>query len=200
MFALAGLGADVTSVDISEAQLDIARDRASQLGLTINLVRADVTDLAMLDNDSFDIVYTGGHIAVWVSDLPLFYRETARILRPSGLFVVSEYHPFRRIWDDTKPELDVRFSYYDLGPHQWSMGEDLPDNAAGPLPSYEFHWTVSQYIMAVINAGCEILHVDEFGDQPESHETGPSLEGLPASLLIVSRKKDAILVHTHGQQ
>ena len=48
VFALAGMGADVTSVDISEAQLRIAEERAEILGLTISFVRADVTDLDVL--------------------------------------------------------------------------------------------------------------------------------------------------------
>ena len=40
----AGMGAQVTSVDISQTQLDIAAGRARELGLAINFVRADVTD------------------------------------------------------------------------------------------------------------------------------------------------------------
>ena len=39
-FALAGLGARVTSVDISQRQLAIAEDRARTLGLDIAFVRA----------------------------------------------------------------------------------------------------------------------------------------------------------------
>ena len=35
VFALAGLGAIVTSVDISQNQLDVARDRAQELGLSV---------------------------------------------------------------------------------------------------------------------------------------------------------------------
>lgn len=42
VFALAGLGAKVTSVDISEQQLEVARRRAAELGLQVDFVRADV--------------------------------------------------------------------------------------------------------------------------------------------------------------
>jgi 2-polyprenyl-3-methyl-5-hydroxy-6-metoxy-1,4-benzoquinol methylase len=58
VFALAGMGARVTSVDISEKQLDTASERATELGLEITFVRADVVDLSPLQDESFDLVYT----------------------------------------------------------------------------------------------------------------------------------------------
>src|SRR6267154_4040137 len=45
VFALAGMGVKVTSIDISEQQLDVARNRATALGLDVEFVRADVVDL-----------------------------------------------------------------------------------------------------------------------------------------------------------
>jgi hypothetical protein len=47
-FALAGLGAQVTSVDISERQLEVADGRARALGLDLEFVRADAADLTAL--------------------------------------------------------------------------------------------------------------------------------------------------------
>src|SRR2546428_10962572 len=61
VFALAGLGAFVTSVDISQNQLQVAQQRSRELGLSIEFVQADVTDLSALTSGSFDVVYTGGH-------------------------------------------------------------------------------------------------------------------------------------------
>ena len=43
VFALAGIGATVTSVDISEKQLEIAKERASILGLDISEISTEVT-------------------------------------------------------------------------------------------------------------------------------------------------------------
>ena len=188
VFALVGLGANVVSVDISQEQLNIASARAKELGLDVMFLRSDVTDLSALDSDTFDVVYTGGHVAVWVSDLRKYYGEAARILKPGGLFIVNEYHPFRRIWDDSTPSLSIAFPYFDRGPHEWDRSEELPDAEPGSLPQYEYHWTVSEYLAAVMSAGCELLSLDEFGDAPDCWEAGPSLSGLPLNLLIVSRK------------
>ena len=44
-------------------------------------MEADVTDLSRLESSSYDLVYTGGHVGDWVSDLRAYYREAIRILR-----------------------------------------------------------------------------------------------------------------------
>src|SRR5262245_51080413 len=57
VFALVGMGALVTSVDISELQIQIARSRAAALGLQVDFVQADVVDLSVLCDATFDAVY-----------------------------------------------------------------------------------------------------------------------------------------------
>ncbi|MDE3001450.1 MAG: class I SAM-dependent methyltransferase, partial [Gemmatimonadota bacterium] len=151
-FTLAAAGAQVTSVDISEVQLEIAAGRAGELGLSIAFHRADVIDLGGpggLPDGHFDIVYTGGHVAVWVSDLKRYYGEGIRILKPGGLFMVNEYHPFRRLWKHGSGPLRQEFHYFDHGPFTYDRSEELPE-VTGPLPSYEFHWAVSDMIRALL--------------------------------------------------
>ena len=187
VFALAGLGAKVTSVDISQTQLDIAAGRASELGLDISFVRADVTDLSDIEDESFDVVYTGGHVAVWVSDLIKYYGEAGRILRPGGLFFVNEYHPFRRPWKETPDRLELEFNYFDRGPAQYDRSEDV-NAAPGTYPSYEFRWTVSDFVNALLDSGCELLLLEEFGDRQPDWTPIP-VAGLPGSLILAGRKK-----------
>jgi SAM-dependent methyltransferase len=187
VFALAGLGAVVTSVDISRKQLDVAAGRAQQLGLSVSFVQADVTDLSSLSDASFDVVYTGGHVAVWVADLDAYYSEAVRILKPGGLFMVNEYHPFRRIWRDSKKALRVEAPYLNRGPFEYDLSEDILRGKAGSLKSYEFHWTIADYLNAVLRTGCRLLLVDEFGEDVFDWEGAP-MQGLPGNLLIVSQK------------
>ena len=212
-FALAVAGARVTSVDISQTQLDIAAERAGELGLSIRFLRADVTDLGGLgelcgprgqSEGGFDIVYTGGHVAVWVSDLKRYYGEGCRILKPGGLFMANEYHPFRRLWKHGPGPLEQAFHYFDHGPFTYDRSEDLTEGAGppgegagppgppgppGPLPSYEFHWTVSDMVRALLDGGCELLAMEEYGDGRQDWESGAPLEKMPSNLLLVGRKK-----------
>jgi SAM-dependent methyltransferase len=187
-FALCGLGATVTSVDISERQLRVARRRAAALGLEVNFVRADVADLSGLGDATYDLVYTGGHVAVWVSDLRRYYAEAARLLKPNGCLIVSEYHPFRRVWQRSPNFLELRFNYFDRGPHRSEAVADVLDAAAGEWEQFLFRWTVADYISALLAAGCRLVHAEEFGDTAESWEGAP-MAGLPASLLLVGRRE-----------
>jgi SAM-dependent methyltransferase len=186
-FALAGMGAKVTSVDISQQQLDVAKRRAHELCLPMTFLRADVTDLSEVADATFDAVYTGGHVAVWVSDLGLYYGEAARVLRPNGLFMVAEYHPFRRLWRESQDQLAVEYPYFARGPFEYDVTADVLHPKPGTLKSYEFHWTVSDHINAVLKARCRLLEVHEFGESVADWERAP-LHGLPEYLLIVARK------------
>jgi ubiquinone/menaquinone biosynthesis C-methylase UbiE len=188
VFALAGLGAHVTSVDISQNQLDIAQKRAEELGLKIAFQQADVLDLSVFKNNSFYIVYTGGHVAPWVSDLEIYYSEAVRILKPKGIFIVDEYHPFRLIWEYSEDDLIIENSYLDRGPFEYSLTEYILSREQGEYTSYEFHWTVSDYINAVLKTGSKIQVFEEYGENVADWERAP-FHGLPESILIISEKK-----------
>ena len=174
-FAFAGLGAVVTSVDISARRLEIAAERARTLGLTLTFVRADVTDLSPLDRESFDLVYTGGHVSIWVSDIAKYYAEAVRILKRGGSFVVNEYHPIRRMWSGSEGAKPAH-RYFDRGPYEYES-------------TFEYHWTVSDHIQAVIDAGCRIDRIEEHGDgMGDEYWTAADLAALPAYLLMVGTK------------
>ena len=188
VFALAGMGARLISVDISQAQLDTAAARACELGLDITFLQADVVDLRELVKESFDLVYTGGHVAVWVSDLGRYYAEACRVLRSGGVLMVNEYHPFRRIWRRSPDRLELACGYFERGPHRYDRSDVVPDAPPGSLPSYEFNWTVADYATALIDGGCDLVAIREFGDRLERWETAP-MAGLPNALLLVGRKR-----------
>jgi ubiquinone/menaquinone biosynthesis C-methylase UbiE len=179
-FALTGLGGHVTSVDISERRLAVAAERARTLGLQLEFLQADVTDLSAIEDNSFDLVYTGGHMSVWISDIQKYYAEAVRILKPERLFVVKEYHPMRRMWlDSDGPEPHNR--YCNRGPYAYTTEEGLP--------TFEYHWTVADHIQAVIDPGCRIVRVEEHEEKLEDeYWMTAKLDKLPASLLIVGRK------------
>ncbi len=190
VFALAGLGAQVTSVDISRSQLDVAERRAAELGLAVSFVQADVTDLSQIPDANIDLVYTGGHVAVWVSDLGAFHAEAVRLLKPGGLLLVNEYHPMRRVWRESNAGLELEFGYFDRGPHEYDRSGEVPDAMPGSYPSYEYNWTVADFTSALLNAGCELIALEEIGADAEEWERAP-LTGLPQSLLVVGSKRQA---------
>jgi ubiquinone/menaquinone biosynthesis C-methylase UbiE len=179
-FAFVGLGGLVTSVDISQCRLEVAEDRARELGLELNFVQADVTDLSSLADHSFDMVYTGGHMSVWVSDIKKYYSEAVRILKPGSIFIVDDYHPIRRMWLDAHG-LEPKHDYFKRGPYEYTDDEGLK--------TCEFHWTTSDHIQAVLDAGCALVKVEEYGQKVEDeYWLEVNLDKFPAYLLIVGKK------------
>ena len=186
VFAFAGMGAEVTSVDISQNQLDIAEKRSKILGLEVSFQQADVLDLSVFRDESFDIVYTGGCVAVWVSDLDTYYREAVRILRLGGRLIVDEHHPIRNIWEYNDDELNIAHSYQDNGPFRVMLEENILSNKEGEYEAYEFQWKVSDFIMAVLKTGAKITEFQEYGDQVSWEQA--TFKGLPEMILIFAEK------------
>ena len=95
---LAKRGATVTGVDISQNQIDAARDRAAQLGVadrcTFVVAPAENTTLPA---GEFDLV-TAGQCWGWF-DEPVVLREVDRLLRPGGWLIVGQYCYLPRLDD-----------------------------------------------------------------------------------------------------
>ncbi len=188
-FAFALRGADVTSSDISERQLDNAKRIADRLRLDITFVCDDTMTLSYLQDESFDAVYTSNGTLSWISDLDDMYTSFARVLKPNGLLMQYDVHPFNRPfsghpWKEPK----IVKSYHDV----------MPD----------FHWRVQDLVNAQISAGFNIREMSELPAMDASfwykydelkHKTPEELENindwrknpmaaLPAWLVLVSEK------------
>ncbi|MEZ4681568.1 MAG: class I SAM-dependent methyltransferase [Caldilineaceae bacterium] len=147
-FALAGLGAQVTSVDISEKQLAVAKERAAMLELEIAFVRADAADLEPIAAHQFDLVFTSNGFYVWIADVPAVLSKISRILRRGGVYIFYDVHPFQRPWNrQNVTALEMIKPYGAVGPTQ----------DEGPIPHYEFHYTVADYLNAIADSGLTLL-------------------------------------------
>lgn len=150
VFALAGMKANVTSIDISERQLETASARADQLGLAIAFVRADATDLATVADRSFDLVCSTNGFFVWIADLRAVYGEVFRILRPGGYYVFYDVHPFQRPWADRNMSIEVDKPYWHTGPFR--------DEKEG---TFEFNWTMADLLNPGTDTGLVLRRILE---------------------------------------
>ena len=170
-FALAGLGAAVTSTDISERQLDVARERAVELGLEMRFVRTDATGLDPLEGDSFDLVCSTNGFFVWISSPARIMSAVHRVLRPGGHYVFYDVHPFQRPWKDQIP-LEMTKSYWDGAPRDDSM------------ESFEYHWTLADLLNSIADAGLAIRRIEERPADDERFWEGHSYEpGIDVGLM-----------------
>ena len=153
-YALSGLGAAVTSTDISEERLKLAADRAEILGVSIDFVRSDAANLGFADDSTFDLVCSTNGFFVWIADLGAVFREVSRILKPRGAYVFYDIHPFMRPWKEQVTPIEMEKPYWDVGPFRESADE-----------SYEFSWTLADLLNPLAQAGLTLKKVVESSAQ-----------------------------------
>ena len=141
-FALAGMGANVTSIDISEQQLEVAARRAEQLGLSIAFVQADAAELKSIGNAEFDLVCSSNGFFVWIADLYAVFNEIFRILCLGGHYVFYDIHPFQRPWKDQIRPIEVEMPYWETGPIENEKNS-----------TFEFNWTLADILNPVATSG-----------------------------------------------
>ena len=100
---LAAAGANVTSYDLSDEQLEKDRAVAEREGLALRCVRGDMSDLAALPSEAFDLVF---HPVsnLFVPDVMPVWRECQRVLRPGGRLLAGMVNPCNFVFDHDEAE------------------------------------------------------------------------------------------------
>ena len=189
-FALAFMGARVTSADISERQLENAADIARRLNLDIEFICDDTMRLSRIPDNAFDLVYTSNGTLSWIDDLDGMNRNICRVLKQGGYAVLYDMHPFNRPFSGEafkKPAI-VK-SYQDVFP--------------------DLHWRLQDIINSLIRSGLTVREIAElpaldasfwFSYAGLQEKSRAELEGindwkknplaaLPAWLTVVSEKR-----------
>ncbi len=90
-FAL--LGADVTVTDFSSEQLKKDELVAEKFSKDIRIVKSDMRDLSMFDDDEFDVVYQPYSIN-YIPDATKVFSEVARVTKVGGIYYLMFHNPF----------------------------------------------------------------------------------------------------------
>lgn len=141
-FAFALMGAKVTSADISERQLEHAAQIAQKLDLDIRFVCDDTMRLSNMGDGRFDLVYTSNGTHSWITDLPLMYQNICRVLKPSGLSIMYDVHPFTRPFTGEPWKApQIQKPYWETLPH--------------------LHWRVQDLVNAMVQARLSVREMAE---------------------------------------
>ena len=178
--SLAQLGAEVTGVDISDTAIEFARQLSEDSGIPATFIRADVYDWlagAAGAVSSFDVVLSSYGALVWLSDIELWAKGVAGILRPGGRLVLMEFHPVSMVFDD---DWSLTYPYFASGvPFTWDdgigdyvamSGKSLAPSGyldgvtdfKNPHAAHEFQWTVAEITRAVLDAGLVLKRLEEY--------------------------------------
>jgi 2-polyprenyl-3-methyl-5-hydroxy-6-metoxy-1,4-benzoquinol methylase len=164
--ALALLGATVTVVDLSEAQLERSREAAAHYGHPVTTLQGDMRDLSRLGAAAFDVVLHP-HSLNFVPDARVVFAQVARVLRPGGLYHFNCANPcFSGVqagdWDGRgyplrEPYVQGYEATYADEP--WVFRGELPSETIHARK--EFRHTLSTLINGLIDQGFSIRHVAE---------------------------------------
>jgi ubiquinone/menaquinone biosynthesis C-methylase UbiE len=160
--AFALLGARVTVLDLSDAQLATDREAAARLGLEIRTIEGDMRDLSEFDAAAFDVV-TQPYSLNFVPDCRAVFHEVARIVRPGGTYSVDVATPY--FVGVGERDFDGR-GYVVKLPYLQGALVETPDAAwvaGGRLvePAREYRQTLEAVINGLIDEGFRIIHLDE---------------------------------------
>ena len=148
--AFAGMGGNVTSVDISDRRIALAAKRARRLGLQISFVQADAADMSLIAREEFDLVFTSNGFFVWIADPQAVFSEIHRVLRPGGHYVFHDVHPFQRPWKDQVTPIEAAKPYWESGP--------FTEEEEG---SFESHWTLADILNPLAASGFTLRRILE---------------------------------------
>jgi 2-polyprenyl-6-hydroxyphenyl methylase/3-demethylubiquinone-9 3-methyltransferase len=115
---LARLGAIVTGVDPSEANIKAARLHAAQADLVINYICGAAEDLAPASH-RFDIVLAM-EVVEHVADVDLFIRSCAALVKPRGLMFVATINRTMKSFALAIVGAEYILRWLPRGTHQWS--------------------------------------------------------------------------------
>lgn len=154
-------GARVTGVDFSEKAIQLARSLAQELSIDARFIRCPVYDLPAVLDDKFDIVFTSYGVLCWLPDLGKWGRVISNFLKEKGIFYIVEFHPVRGMFGDDGNITEPYFHTTEPLKYEGS-GTYAEPNAEYKHVSYEWTYSLSDIVNALIEAGLRIEFLHEF--------------------------------------
>ena len=166
--SLWNLGADeVVGIDFSPRMLALARRLTEATGAPARWIESDVLATPHDLDNTADLVYTGRGSLVWLQDLDAWAAVVARLLSPTGRFVLFEGHPVEWLFDVDDDGRWVATDYDYFGGAEASKGwaPEYIDrlSLADGDQSWKFAraWTLGEVITALLGAGLRLERVTE---------------------------------------
>ncbi|MDB9775398.1 class I SAM-dependent methyltransferase [Vicingaceae bacterium] len=163
--SLARLGAKVTAVDFSDAAIDYAIKLNEQTNTDVRFVCCDVYDLPNQLNEQFDIVFTSYGTIGWLPDINKWASVVSHFLKPSGEFIIAEFHPVVWMYDDAFSKIKYRY-FNDAAIEETEEGTYTNPDAEIKQEYVSWNHGLGEVVNSLINQGLSILSLNEFDYSP----------------------------------
>jgi len=153
-------GTTVTGVDLSDESIKLARKLSKETGVPAKFICSDIYELPKVMDKKFDIIYTSYGVLCWLSNIKKWAKVINHFLKDGGMFYIVELHPFTNILSH---DFKIYYKYFVKGPYiDDSDGTYTDWDAEVKGFTYEWSYTISDVINALIKEGLKIEHVHEF--------------------------------------
>lgn len=141
----AALGADVTVLDISRAQLDLDKYVSDREGYSVTLKRGDMSKRLPFEDKYFDLIFNPVS-TTYIQEVEPLWRECHRILREGGKLITGITNPVVFAFDLFGDKLQLRYKLpYDPLENHYEC-----ENKSGDI---QFSHSITTQICGQIKAG-----------------------------------------------
>lgn len=182
-------------LDISEEAIQDARERCRRYGIDCSFVCSDVFDLQTELLGGFDVVLLTAGCLGWIPDLDRFFAICRQYLKPGGVLLIHEIHPFSEMLPFDSAELGTQVAivepYFRAGPVVENTSLDYVGQTDYQAKTQ--YWFVHTLSALFTSLARHKLALETFIESPRdvsaSHRKIAGLDqGIPLSMIIQAVK------------
>lgn len=164
--SLQRLGAQCTGVDFSNTAIAAAQTLNAQLGLNARFVCSNVYETRENVSDSFDIVFTSYGTIGWLPELESWAKVIAESLKPGGIFVICDFHPY--VWMMDEDYKNIKYSYFntEIIETDTTGSYAAGNNLHAPMKEYGWNHPLADLLGSLLRAGLQLEVFNEYDGSP----------------------------------
>lgn len=153
-------GAVVTGVDVSDKSIQLAKQLSGELHIPAEFICSDIYTLSSVLDKRFDIIFMSYGVLLWLSNIQKWAEIVDHFLKKGGVFYIVELHPFTTI---LSYDFKMQYDYFDKGPYlDDADGSYTNWNEKIKGITYEWSYTISDVVNALLQTGLTIEYIHEF--------------------------------------
>ena len=163
---LAAFGANVTTLDISDSQINQDRATLEKYGLNATLVQANVLEMPFEDSSFHAVIMP--QAMNFIDDLERLYTEVKRVLRSGGVFIFGTANPILYTFDERIQDRKLKVRYTIPFSHSKSLSEKAIASRLSRSDTLEFSHTLDSILGLLTLKGFAItgFYTDSAGSEP----------------------------------
>ncbi|HAQ56021.1 MAG TPA: SAM-dependent methyltransferase [Acholeplasmatales bacterium] len=181
--------------DIAENLVLQANKHAAATGIPCTFVSADALKIGRAWANKFDFAVITVGALCWIEDLGALFRVIRRCLKPDGVLLIHEYHPFTNMLGiETEPEFDPDhptarvWPYFRDVPFVDAMGMHYMVGEHYPSKTFtSFAHTLSELMNALIANRLKITMFQEFANDVSDNFGHLDGLGMPLSFILAAK-------------